>query len=283
MTRYAQQPTESPMMDFNTPGGRAQNLRAAGVSKSYATKLALEQDRRQQGHLNNQMSPAARTDVLTSPMTGNPFYGQQRQHNDIANDFAGKAAPMYLRGMGLQNDAQGIANQYAPQFNQGEIDQTRARTRGMEGTEARQQGKFNIDQVQAPFRFAAEMGKVGAETRGIDAETGFTGAKTGSVNAETKAIQDGSAGWQQERKSMFDRMQKMQTELDRYRQIEMRNNQGGPQGNPVNEFDKVLNPDGHTDASEQVPTDASQRVKDKVYTTPKGKFKWTGAGWVPAN
>jgi len=43
---------------------------------------------------------------------------------------------------------------------------------------------------------------------------------------------------------------------------------------------KPVTPGASADGGETPPTDPAQREINKVYTLPRGKFKWTAAGWV---
>jgi hypothetical protein len=122
----------------------------------------------------------------------------------------------------------------------------------------------------SPEMYAAQTGAVNAGSQFVGAQTGMVGAQTRNVDANTQAVQDGSVNWQQERESLLAKLEKMQTQLDRYRQIEMRNAQGGPQGSPVNggkqdaPIDSALG-----DTQNRLAYSASQDGKDVDYLQEK--------------
>lgn len=87
------------------------------------------------------------------------------------------------------------------------------------GENLRGQRQFND---ASPGMYDAQTNAVNTGSEFLGAQTGMVGAQTRNVDANTQAVQDGSANWQQEREELLGRMQQMQTQLDRYRQIEMR-------------------------------------------------------------
>lgn len=182
-----------PQLDIGTPGGLAQNLQAAGVSRGYAKQQALQLNRRQQGHMMH-MAPEARTDVLTASMTGTPFYGQQRAVNDASLAHYQRMTPIIEQGAMLGNDSQRIQNQLAPGVINAGIDKTKAetgmttaRTAGIQGEEQRAQGKYGMEMQQAPARFEQEIRGGNAKIGQIEAETGKTKADTTAVDRDYKA------------------------------------------------------------------------------------------------
>lgn len=164
----------------NMPGGYASSLRQAGVSSGYATKLALQRDRAQQGSMNT-YTPRERADIYSAPMTGTAMFSPMRQGmeavnrgiNAGANYTEQMTAPM-VQGQNYFNQAQNIQNQYAPQGIQADINYQNARTAGLQGGERRAQSEFDL--TAPTFRPRAE------------AETGRIQAQTGQIGAETNAI-----------------------------------------------------------------------------------------------
>lgn len=196
-----------PQLDIGTPGGLAQNLQAAGVSRAYAKQQALQLNRRQQGHMMHQMTPEARTDVLTAPMTGTPFYGQQRQMNDASLAHYQRMTPIIEQGGMLDNQMKGVQVQLAPGVINAGIDKTKAetgmtnaKTAGIQGDESRAQGKYGMEMQQAPARFEQEMA-------GAKAKTGLTEAQTRGEDAQTNAVDRDYKGQIQQLQTGYKQMQ----------------------------------------------------------------------------
>ena len=188
-----------PQLDIGTPGGLAQNLQAAGASRAYALKQALQLNRQQQGALNNPGNYAANgrgaaADNLTAPFTGTPFAGQQRQMNDASLQRYQSMTPLLETDQVYKNEDQRIRNQFAPGVINAGINRTNAetglttaRTAGVQGDETRAQGRYGMEMQQAPARFEQEMA-------GAKAKTGLTEAQTRGVDAEAGAMKENYSG-----------------------------------------------------------------------------------------
>lgn len=236
-----------PQLDIGTPGGLSQNLQAAGASRAYSLKQALQLNRQQQGALNNPGNYAANgrgaaADYLTAPFTGTPFASQQRQMNDAALQRYQGMTPLLETGQVYKNEDQRIKNQFAPGILGGQIEQakantglTTARTASEIGGESRAQGKYGMEMQQAPARFDAEMA-------GEKAKTGLVGAQTRRADAETTAAERDYRTRIESQEQTIKAMQVQMDDLLRQLGIQKRpNGSGGETGMPWDISDQAKN------------------------------------------
>ena len=252
--------------DIGTPGGLSVNLQQAGASKAYALKQALDLNRRQQGHINHQMTPQARTDLYAAPQAGTAFYGQQRAGNDASLDRFKQMTPKIVGGMKADNTAANIQNQFAPGIYGAQINRinaetglTTARTASETGNETRAQGKYGVEMQQAGPRFEQEMA-------GEKAKTGLVGAQTKQTDAETTAI---DRDYRTKIETQAQTIKAMQTQLDDVlRQLGIQNRNINVNGGLDAEISGVnqneLTPQANPQQSAQMP--AMQQANPQAMT-----------------
>ena len=305
-------PLSIPSPNIDTPGGYGQDLRNAGVSKAYSTKLALDKNRQIQGAKNNFSNFEANgRGADAAAILGSPVLDQQRQANAASIDRYKGLTPVVNRGAVLDNTAQDIANNYAPRFAESglasqaaETGMTTAKTASEIGTETRAQGKYGVDMQQAGPRFQMEQDRSKAEVGRFGAETSKIGAETSAIDRDYKGqIGQLQTGYKQ----MQEQLRASQQMIDDLRaQLGQKNGTSGLDaeigGQTQNELTPRANPPGPMaqmpqmqqanpqqmaqmpqlqQAQGQQPN--AQRAVGETVTTAKGTFKWTGTGWVSAN
>lgn len=159
--------------DISTPGGLSQNLQAAGVSRAYAAKQALQLNRRIQGAANNygnfvDQGRAAEADIVLAPrLGGDTMYSVNRRGAEANADFAEDVRAPVLDGMRARTR---IDNSYADVMaprSAAEIAAMNAQTAAVTGAEGREQGAYNAKAPFMPDRERAEIGNINARSEGI--------------------------------------------------------------------------------------------------------------------